>query len=68
MRADMSMKNESKEAEVKHIDFDKKYMRVLRVILPFIAAGMMAYGIYRGEMAVVLAKATRICMECIGIG
>ena len=47
----MSMKNESKEAEVKHIDFDKKYMRVLRVILPFIAAGMMAYGIYRGDMA-----------------
>ncbi|MDE7313530.1 MAG: thioredoxin [Eubacterium sp.] len=29
---------------------------------------MMAYGICRGEMKVVLEKAVRICMECIGIG
>ena len=29
---------------------------------------MMAFGIYRGEMAVVLTKAVNICMECIGIG
>nr|WP_267303739.1 CD1871A family CXXC motif-containing protein [Aedoeadaptatus acetigenes] len=29
---------------------------------------MMAYGINRGEMQVVLNKAIRICMECIGIG
>ncbi len=29
---------------------------------------MMAVGIYRGEMAVVLEKAVNICMECIGIG
>lgn len=30
--------------------------------------GMMAYGIFRGEMAVVLSKAIKICLECIGIG
>lgn len=30
--------------------------------------GMMAYGILRGEMAVVLSKAIKICLECIGIG
>ena len=29
---------------------------------------MMLYGIYRGEMKVVLEKAVNICMECIGIG
>ncbi len=29
---------------------------------------MMAYGIWRGEMAVVLKKAVNICLECIGIG
>ena len=29
---------------------------------------MIAYGIYRGEMEVVLTKAINICMECIGIG
>ena len=33
------------------------------------AAGilMMVYGIYRGEMAVVLTKDVNICMYCIGI-
>lgn len=30
--------------------------------------GMMGYGIFRGEMAVVLSKAIKICLECIGIG
>lgn len=29
---------------------------------------MMGFGIYRGEMHVVLEKAINICMECIGIG
>lgn len=29
---------------------------------------LMAAGVYRGEMAVVLNKAVHICMECIGLG
>lgn len=29
---------------------------------------MMAVGISRGEMTVVLKKAVNICLECIGIG
>lgn len=34
------------------------------------AAGLilMGFGILRGEMSVVLAKAINICLECIGIG
>lgn len=47
--------------------------RRLRPYLPGICAAalglaMMAYGISRGEMGVVLAKAIKICLECIGIG
>ena len=33
-----------------------------------VGIAFMAFGIYRGEMATVLAKAIRICLECIGIG
>lgn len=29
---------------------------------------MMVYGGFRGEIKVVFMKATKICMECIGIG
>lgn len=33
-----------------------------------IGLAMMSYGIFRGEMTVVFAKAVKICLECIGIG
>ena len=33
-----------------------------------LGAIFMGFGICRGEMAVVFAKAVKICLECIGIG
>ena len=38
------------------------------LITSLLGIAFMAFGIYRGEMAAVLAKAIRICLECIGIG
>ena len=35
-----------------------------------LAAGMVFFliGIFRGEAAVVLSKAIKLCLECVGIG
>ncbi|MBE6102234.1 MAG: thioredoxin [Selenomonas ruminantium] len=33
-----------------------------------LAAISMAYGVSRGEDTIVLQKAVRVCMECIGLG
>lgn len=38
------------------------------IVTSVIGVVFMAFGIYRGEMATVLSKAIRICLECIGIG
>lgn len=47
-------------------------MRVVRRIVPFalVAAGaaLVAAGIARGELPVLLVQATTVCFSCIGIG
>ncbi|MDD6920411.1 MAG: CD1871A family CXXC motif-containing protein [Eubacteriales bacterium] len=33
-----------------------------------VAVAFISYGIFRGETLTVLAKAIKICLECVGIG
>jgi hypothetical protein len=49
-------------------DMKSKIIPVKALVTSLIGVAFMAFGIYRGEMATVLAKAVRICLECIGIG
>lgn len=48
----------------------KKFIhsRVFLVMILCLSVGMIYYGYNNGEVKVVLDKAIRICMECIGIG
>lgn len=48
----------------------KKLMRAPwgGICLAALGIAMMGFGIFRGELPVVLEKAVNICMECIGIG
>ena len=48
-----------------------KQVRAVHLLRGFaVCAGiaMIALGVFRGENAVVLKKAIRICLECIGVG
>jgi hypothetical protein len=40
----------------------------LGIGLMFMGAALLIFGLSRGEVAVVFAKAIRICLGCIGIG
>ena len=42
--------------------------RVLPYLVIVLGAILIVLGIFGGEVAVVLSRATNICLECIGIG
>lgn len=37
-------------------------------VLLLAAVMMIVYGMYRGEVSIVLNKAINVCLECIGLG
>ncbi|MBR4067420.1 MAG: hypothetical protein IKK08_02195 [Clostridia bacterium] len=43
-------------------------MTALRILLLTGAAVMIAVGVSRGEVGMVLKKAVVLCLECIGLG
>ncbi len=42
--------------------------RALPYIIVTLGVAAIALGIWRGEAVIVLSRASRICLECIGIG
>lgn len=40
----------------------------VQAALLLLAAAMLGYGVWRGEVDTVLSKAIRLCLECVGIG
>ncbi len=38
------------------------------IALMTVGLAMAAFGLWHGEASLVLAKAIRVCLECIGIG
>lgn len=40
----------------------------LRFLIALTGTAMIWFGVERGELEIIFAKATRVCMECIGLG
>ena len=43
-------------------------VRIVRIVLAVLAAGLIVHGVFNGSMRDVFVKAIRICSECIGLG
>lgn len=51
----------------KKVSVDENKKKALRALALLAAVCMTAWGIYRGELAIVLEKAVNVCLECIGL-
>lgn len=47
---------------------EKRTRRLIAGAILVVAVMMIVYGIYRGEVSIVLNKAVNVCLECIGLG
>lgn len=45
-----------------------KWKAAAQPMLLLMGAAFILHGVTRGEVAVVLTKAIKICLECVGIG
>lgn len=45
-----------------------KCRNISQILLLIAGISMMGYGAVRGEAAIVLGKAIKLCLECVGIG
>ena len=45
-----------------------KRRKISQIILLITGIAMVSYGAIRGETAIVLGKAIKLCLECVGIG
>ena len=45
-----------------------KYQKTCQIVLLILGITMVIYGAVRGEADTVLAKAVKLCLECVGIG
>ena len=44
------------------------HIHIIRAAAIAVALGFIIVGLSRGDAAIVLRKAIRICLECIGVG
>jgi hypothetical protein len=49
-------------------DGQLKYKGILQGFFLITGVSMLTYGAARGEAAIVLGKAIKLCLECVGIG
>ena len=54
--------------KIRNKEMEKRTRRLIAGAILVVAVMMIIYGIYRGEVSIVLNKAVNVCLECIGLG
>ncbi len=62
----ISYDDDRKNERVMELSHGKK--AAAQAVLLIIGAAMLCFGLWRGEAAMVLSKAVKLCLECVGIG